>query len=349
MWKLVLVFLVFLGGCSEDTERRIEASSDLSEEDLVDVPPDLEPETPDMPPDLPDSDEMGPEEEPRVEWAAATLTSGDVVKGEVVGSYNQNLWWDVAERLQVALFRADRFASYPNDQSIRIVSSDEVVSWAVEEAPEGTVSFEAFQEARNIHVMRSPLAEPSYLITADEGYHREEDGFGDYAWDMVVSNASGALFEGEGGENEDYHAWEVPVFAPHGGWVIEVERFAPDNVPGEVPEFSSQVKNNLVGIALGGHYYLYLLHFKEGSIPPEISVDEYIWPGDYLGTIGNSGVTLAPHLHMVLLWFDPVAQRSWSLPISWRDLYMAPTPAGPVRFEERVRPGSGQWVSSEIF
>ena len=79
----------------------------------------------------------------------------------------------------------------------------------------------------------------------------EEDGFGDFAWDLTYTDPAGGtqVYKGTGLANTDYFIWDAEVLLPTGGTVVEVERGAPDNTPGSYPPTAT---NNLVGVHLFG-------------------------------------------------------------------------------------------------
>ena len=53
-----------------------------------------------------------------------------------------------------------------------------------------------------------------------------------------------------------------------------------------------------------------------------VQVGDWIYPGTALGTNGNSGTTLVPHLHIVYGYTDAQG-RYWSLPIDWKDMQVS--------------------------
>ena len=73
--------------------------------------------------------------------------------------------------------------------------------------------------------------------------------------------------------------------------------------------------------------------------------------GMAVGRVGNSGVSLEPHLHVVLFWYDDSSQpaRYWSVPGEWANLYSAPSPQGPAVHHDFFVPRSRTWISAEPF
>ena len=348
--------------------------SDVSEPDAADTPRDLEPEdaTPDVvadaPADLPqetssdateDSEfdvpetDVGPAEISLGEWVTLGLAGAESAEGEVIAIYDHSAWWtSPSDEITYALFDESRFAPYPDDRSVRLVRASEVFS--VESEPlGGRRSYWLALRDLGIVIDQPPLDGRFYVITGNDTYHLEENGFGDYAWDLVRTAAGGLTYRGAGFSNEDYFVWEAPIVLPTAGIVVERQDSAPDNVPGfaaPVDESSSCGSNNCIGVHLGGSFYLYLLHLRQGSIPDAIEVGDELPAGAPVGQVGNSGVSIAPHLHMTLLWFDEDADppRSWSVPAEMRNIWSSREPTDAVE-AEYVNPTAGTWLSSEPF
>lgn len=263
---------------------------------------------------------------------------GPPAEGELIASFDRSLWWDPSPDRIFAVFEAP---------SIQWITSAEIAGFT--ELPAAPAK--AFQQQLRedgIVFERSPLDGASLVLQGNHGYHAEENGFGDFAWDLVRTDAVGRRHENVGTQNSDYLVWDAPVFAPTGGTVVEVIRDGVDNPPGV-----AGTVNNMVGIHLGNGIYLYLLHFRQDSIAASITVGTQISAGDFLGRVGNSGVTLEPHLHVTLLARqyddDEKFLRSWSVPGEFRDLYVSQIPNLGGRHQAWSVPETGVWISSEAF
>jgi hypothetical protein len=267
--------------------------------------------------------------------------------GEHIATFDHNRWWATEARITHALFDVSALRPYPDDESVTFIDHASIERISEITSP-GRAPYRQALQAEGITLDRSPLGGVSLVYTGHDSYHLEENGYGDFAWDIVRTNESGSRFLGDGAANEDYLVWDSPVYLPTSGYVVEVVRDAPDNTPGTYLEGAT---NNLVGIHLHGAYYLYLLHMREGSVPEEVVVDAYLDAGAFLGNVGNAGVTLEPHLHIVVLWYDANADtpRSWSVPAEFRDLWTGPAPAGPSQMHPFVDPSTGTYISSDEF
>jgi len=278
-----------------------------------------------------------------------TTTDGETHLGEVVATYDATGWWSPRPGFRLALFDSAAYAPFPADESLTVISSLDIVASTPSGWPDDRLGYRDDRRARGVVFDRSPLDEPAYVITAHEDYHLEENGYGDFAWDLVRTDASGRRFRELGATNEDYLVWDAPVFLPTAGVVFEVVADAPDNLPGDAPR---EAPSNLVGVRLAGGAMLYLLHFRQGSIAPEVVVGATLPQGAYLGRVGNSGVSLEPHLHVTALhWVEPeeAPPRFYSVPIEWKDVQVADAPDAPSRAVEYASPPSGVWVSSTPF
>jgi len=284
------------------------------------------------------------------DFVEMVFEDGSAARAELVSVYDPSQWWDPLDEKIYGLFFARQFAAWPYDASLAFVSADELSALARVERPDDVASYDAFLDSHGILLDRLPLDGVSQVLNGHEGYHLEENGYGDFAWDLVKTDQYGARFVGDGRENADYRVWGEPVYAPVSGTVVEVVRDGQDNRPGLSPDPDVAV-NNMVGIAVKGAYSVYLLHFQEGSIPDNVVEGAFIEAGSYLGLVGNSGVTYEPHLHMTLLWYDQHDDppRSWSVPVEMADVYVAPALGVEPALNTRALPATGSYISNAPF
>ena len=340
----LLVFFLFLAACGSD---EFESVTDAGTTDVATNAADVAaPGKNDSQIDQADAatlSDAGTDLEEGSDWLFFELNDGSIVEGELVASYEPSRWWQGGEGLIYAVFDPQKFAPYPNDDSLQFLPSTDVSAIIPAQDGQARVPYEKFLRDRDIMIRRPPFEENSFVITGNDSYHLEEDGYGDFAWDFELTDASGRRFSGAGTLNEDFYAWNQPVYSGVAGEVIDVVSVSMDNTPGEHPATDEAV-NNWVGIALGGSYYVYYLHFQEDGIDPSIQVGTWVQVGDILGVVGNSGVTLEPHMHVVLLWYDVAEGRSYSVPIEFQTVDVSQTPIGPFLSRDWWTPNSGEWI-----
>ncbi len=265
------------------------------------------------------------------------VIGGTYRDGELIARYDRSLWAQrPADEIVFAFFDPAHFAAYPDDHSV-VFRTDADLPFAPS-APAAS-SYRDFLRQAGITIDRVPLDHRAYVITAGERYHLTENGYGDFAWDLVETDDLGVRFKGAGAVNEDYLIFDQPVYVPNGGYVVEVVRDSPDNVPGSAPPDPVE---NLVGLHLGGSFYLYLLHFRQGTIPAEVEVGATLLPGAYVGRAGSSGLSLEPHLHMAVLWYD--GTRSWSVPAELAGIRTATSATATGTLHAFLSPPSGVWI-----
>lgn len=295
-----------------------------------------------------DAPEDASEAGARVELTRLVLRDGVVEEGELLAVYNHNYWWpdlfEASAEMTFALFDPRRLAPYPDDTSVRLVSSLDVVEAEPFESGPGRITYQRATREAGWTIQGLPLEGVSHVITGNTGYHLEEGGFGDFAWDLVKTDAEGRRFDGDGSRNADYKVWDAPIRLPNAGYVVELVRDAPDNTPGEVPDGAV---NNMIGVHIGGSFYLYMLHMRQDTIPASIQVGDFLEAGAEVGRVGNSGVSLEPHLHVVMLWYDASVSppRSWSVPSEFRGVWVAPSPIGPWRERRHIAPSHRVWLA----
>lgn len=94
-------------------------------------------------------------------------------------------------------------------------------------------------------------------------------------------------------EISDYLIYEEPVFAPCDGMIVEMKNDHPDHPAGG--QFRDTTGVNFVTLRCG-QVDIILAHLKRGSIG--VNLQQSVETGDLIGTIGNSGNTEEPHLHI---------------------------------------------------
>lgn len=92
---------------------------------------------------------------------------------------------------------------------------------------------------------------------------------------------------------EAYAIYDMDVLAPCAGTVVDVENDAREQPIGS----SDNIERDGNGVVLQcGAYHIRLSHLKQGSVLTPIGTS--VAAGQKIGTVGNSGNTIEPHLHL---------------------------------------------------
>lgn len=107
-----------------------------------------------------------------------------------------------------------------------------------------------------------------------------------YAIDILKLGPDGQLRKGMDQDVTDYYSYDAPVYAPADGRVVQVV----DGLAGE------RIGNHVV-IDVGKETYVFLVHFRNGSIV--VKKGQFVYAGALIGRVGNSGgASGILHLHM---------------------------------------------------
>lgn len=124
-----------------------------------------------------------------------------------------------------------------------------------------------------------------------------------YAIDFMKLNEQNKLVEGDPTIAENWVCYNEKVYAVADGTVVEVLEGLPDQTPGKLPDPSTitlhTIGGNHVVLKLDDCLYAYYAHLKNGTI--QVKAGDRVKKGDFLGHVGNSGNTSAPHLHLHLM------------------------------------------------
>lgn len=297
--------------------------------------------------DIPDI-YLGP---PSVGDHVTVTIDGGLVRGELVATYDHTIWWVPQDALTWAIFDPSRFHPYPADSSLVFIRQADILDVTAEPLPTTVTPYRELLRDRGIVFPRLPLEGPVYCITGNEAIHLEENGWGNFSWDFVLTNAQGNYWRTNGATNEDYLVWDAEVFLPLGGTLVAIENDQPDKVPKVVlPPEELDDPANAVSVRVDGLFAYSLLHLRQGTVPAELKVGDVVPAGTCVGRVGNSGVSAVPHLHMNMYWWDQVANRGWSVPAEFAGLHVRQLgdtePAVQYPF---VVPATGMLLSDQPF
>lgn len=117
-----------------------------------------------------------------------------------------------------------------------------------------------------------------------------------YAMDIMKLNANNKVYEGKGDTIADLYTMHEKVYAPAKGEVIHAMDSLKNHALTFRPNDTANPAGNHVVIKAGKDQYVFLAHLHQGSLT--VQQGDQVKPGDLIGTVGNSGNTPWPHLHL---------------------------------------------------
>ncbi|TNF24980.1 MAG: M23 family metallopeptidase [Deltaproteobacteria bacterium] len=172
--------------------------------------------------------------------------------------------------------------------------------------------YKSYLKEKNLY-FKNKVVENADVLTGNEGHHKHEKMFGNFAWDLGMLDERGSQFRNQGFENQDYYIFGKEVLAPLSGTVVGKVDGEEDNLPSPnlVGDLSGKV-NNYLTILADYPFYVSLVHFKKNTI--SVNVGDKVEAGQILGEVGNSGVSYVPHLHYTLYLYLESFDRFISVP-----------------------------------
>ena len=118
-----------------------------------------------------------------------------------------------------------------------------------------------------------------------------------YAVDYEQLDAEDRIYNGPREDLESYTIYGEEAVAVADATVVTVIDGVSENVPGAFPEGITleEADGNAVILDLGDENYALYAHFQPGSI--RVVEGDRVEQGDVLALVGNSGNSIAPHLH----------------------------------------------------
>ncbi len=132
---------------------------------------------------------------------------------------------------------------------------------------------------------------------------------------------------------EDYYCWGEKIYAPCDGTVVVAEDgYAENGRTNLLADLSNAYKNanyfdpdkdniqsiagNYIIIQYAENVYAALCHLQKGTV--QVSVGQHVTVGDYIGDVGHSGNSFAPHLHFQLMDSSDITKAN-GLPCAFRE------------------------------
>ena len=121
-----------------------------------------------------------------------------------------------------------------------------------------------------------------------------------WAYDIVIVK-NNTSYVGDSSKLENYFIYGLPILSPADGEVVKVFDSIPDLKIREelgIVESAKNAHGNYVMIKTDTNEYLVLCHIKPKTT--KVKVGEKVKQGQEIGSVGNSGNTSEPHLHIHL-------------------------------------------------
>jgi hypothetical protein len=159
-----------------------------------------------------------------------------------------------------------------------------------------------------------------------------------YAVDWEQLDAQGHIRKEPQGSLESYTIFGKPVFAVADAVVVAVTDGLPEQTPGKYPTNIplDEADGNSVILDLGEQRYAMYAHMQPGSI--KVRTGENVKLGQVIGLVGNTGNSVAPHLHFQVN-DRPSSLASNGLPYEIKDFQVTGKTPGTKAFDEAEEKG----------
>jgi hypothetical protein len=160
-----------------------------------------------------------------------------------------------------------------------------------------------------------------------------------YAVDWEQLDASGRIYTGPSEKLESYAIFGKPALAVADATVASVTDGLPEQTPGKYPTNISldEADGNSVILDLGDHRFALYAHLQPGSI--KVHRGDKVKLGQVLALVGNSGNSVAPHLHFQVAG-GPSPLASNGLPYEIDDFQITAKSPGIEAFDEAEAKGT---------
>lgn len=247
------------------------------------------------------------------EFAFIRLSDGSFKWGELIERY-EDRWFYEEDGDHVPVYYL-LFKTKNGQPVVDFFNQDKIVS-----IHKFSLKKSLYKKYLNEHnlIFKNRVVLESDVLTGNEGHHKHERMFGNFAWDIGKLDENGSQYANQGLENADYYIFGKKVLAPLDGEVVGKVSDEIDNIPspGLIGDLSGKV-NNYLTIKAKYPFYVSLVHFKKDTIAVEVG--DKVSAGQVLGEVGNSGVSYVPHLHYTLYLYVESHNRFISVPGFFND------------------------------
>src|SRR5918997_1319259 len=160
------------------------------------------------------------------------------------------------------------------------------------------------------------------------------------AVDFAQLDEEGRGYRGDRTRERAWYGFGEPVLAPADGTVVGVSDIHPDEPVGNVGQTPGQ--GNHIVLDIGGGRYAVLAHLERGSA--RVGEGERVRVGQPIAAVGDSGNSLAPHLHFHVQANPDFGEQARTVPVVFRDVVLIrggneSTPAeADLRRGDHIRP-----------
>ena len=160
-----------------------------------------------------------------------------------------------------------------------------------------------------------------------------------FAVDWEQLDDEGRIYAGAQSEPKNYTIYDKEVLAVKDATVVSVLDGLPDQAPGKMPEGIAieEADGNSIVLDLGGGRYALYAHLRAGSI--KVKPGDRVKLGQVMARVGNSGNTLAPHLHFHVM-DAPVPLAANGLPYAIDAFTITGTTGGTAAFDKAEADGT---------
>jgi Peptidase family M23 len=119
-----------------------------------------------------------------------------------------------------------------------------------------------------------------------------------YAIDYEQADPQNRIFTGDPHNPASYSIFGKEVLAVADGTVVGTRNDLQEQTPGTYPADVSidEADGNYVVLDIGNGFYVNYAHMQPGSVRPKLG--DKVNRGDVIGLVGNTGNSVAPHLHL---------------------------------------------------
>jgi Peptidase family M23 len=119
-----------------------------------------------------------------------------------------------------------------------------------------------------------------------------------YAIDYEQADAQNKIFTGDPRNPASYAIFGKEVHAVADGTVVGTRNDLAEQTPGVYPANISidEADGNFVVLDIGNGFFVNYAHMQPGSVRPKLG--DKVKRGDVIGLVGNTGNSVAPHLHL---------------------------------------------------